>query len=119
MTEDWRSIPAAAVDWELNPISTRGGGYVRMMCNHIYWRSDKHPTGCGGWKDMTLGDIADLGEKYWLRCTNIGPKVVLVIKWILDEAASGRCPFLAATGRKAADAYVPTVRPQPPKGDTP
>lgn len=27
-----------------------------------------------------------------------------------DEAASGRCPFLAVKGRAAVDAYVPTVR---------
>lgn len=114
---DWRSIPAESVDWEINPISKRGGGYVRMMCNKIFWSEGRHEMSCGAWKDLTLGDVADLGEKHWLRCNNIGPKVVLVIKWILDEAASGRCPFLAAKGTKAADAYEPTVRAVKAQGD--
>jgi len=110
MMENWREIKAAVVDWEINPISKRGGGYVRMMCSEMFWCELSHPTSCGAWSNLTLGCIADLGEKHWLRCRNIGPKVVMVIKWILDESASGRCPFLGAKGMKASDAYEPTIR---------
>lgn len=110
MSEEWRDIPADAVDWEANPISKRAGGYVRMMCEKMYYREGQSKWSCGEWHRLTLGQIADLGVRHWSRCTNIGPLGIDVIKWVLDEAASGRCPFLAVDGRAAVDAYVPTVR---------
>jgi hypothetical protein len=103
---DWRSIRADSVDWEMNPISKRAGGYVRMMCNDIFKWKGSHGVGCGDWSELTLGDIADLGERHWLRCTNIGPLGVKVIKWGIDQAAIGRHPVLATKG-KAVDAYEP------------
>jgi len=105
---DWRNIPAADVDWAENPISRRGGYKVNMMCSSIYWR-DGYSTqrSCGGWKDLTLGEIADLGESHWLKCQNIGPLGVQVIKWVIDAAAEGRCPMRPASGSPAPDAYVP------------
>lgn len=107
---DWRSIMATDVDWTANPISLRAGYKVRMMCSPIYhgpngkaWSA----TSCGAWSDLTLGQVADLGERHWRRCSNIGNLGVKVIKWGIDAAAEGRCPMLLASGAPAADAYVP------------
>jgi hypothetical protein len=102
----WRSIRADSIDWLENPISRRAGGYCRMMSNSIYINQHSDARSCGGWSNLTLGEIADLGIKHWMRCRNIGPLGVDVIKWIIDEAAAGRCPILATHGR-AADAYDP------------
>ena len=67
---------------------------------------------CSAWHNATLGEIADYGEKHWLRCTNIGPLAARVIKWVIDAAAYGRCPMMATAG-PAPDAYVPKrERPQ-------
>jgi hypothetical protein len=111
MTDNWRKIKAAEIDWAHNPISRRAGMKVRMMCNSIYWHPSSTTKSCGGWRNHTLGMIADLGEKHWLRCTNIGPLGVKVIKSIIDQAAEGKCPMLAEAG-PAPDAYHPaTVAP--------
>jgi len=111
---DWRNIRADSIDWVVNPISSRAGRYCRMMSNAIYINSYSDAWSCGGWSDLTLGDIADLGVRHWGRCRNIGPLGVQVIKWIIDEAAEGRCPMLATKGR-AADAYEPrAARPTAP-----
>jgi len=109
---DWRSIRAQDVDWTPNPISRRAGYHVRMMCSPVYlgptgkaWSA----TSRGAWSDLTLGQIADLGERHWRRCSNIGDLGVSVIKWGIDAAAEGRCPMLPASGAPAADAYVPRI----------
>jgi len=106
---DWRSIRAQDVDWTANPISRLAGYKVRMMCNPIYIerRTSWTQYECGAWSDLTLGQIADLGERHWRRCSNIGDLGVSVIKWGIDAAAEGRCPMLPASGAPAADAYVP------------
>jgi len=107
---DWRSIRAHDVDWTASPISRRAGYKVRMMCSPIYLSPSGKPwsdTGCGAWHDLTLGQIADLGERHWLRCANIGDLGVRVIKWGIDAAAEGRCPMLPASGAPAVDAYIP------------
>ena len=106
---NWREIRAESVAWESNPISKRAGGYVEMMCNKTYWYDGRHQTCCGAWHDKTLGYIADLGPRHWLHCHNIGPMGVDVIMWVIDESASGRCPYIPTKG-KAPDAYQPKVR---------
>lgn len=103
---DWRSVRADSIDWEVNPISKRAGGYIEMMCNKTYYHPNKYHRSCGDWHDLTLGCIADLGVRHWLRCQNIGPLGVDVIKWVIDEAAQGRVAYRATKGR-AADAYEP------------
>ena len=106
---NWRDIKAVEIDWVDNPISQRAGYKVRMMCSQIYIerRTSWTRYECGGWSDMTLGQIADMGERAWRRCSNIGDLGVCVIKWGIDEAAEGRCPMLPGNGAPAADAYVP------------
>lgn len=108
---EWRDIRADAIAWDRNPISVLAGHKCRMMCNAIFLNhqvgSQYRNRDCGGWSDLTLGQIADLGEREWLRCTNIGPTAVKVIKWIIDAAAEDRCPMMAGSGHAAPDAYVP------------
>jgi len=109
---NWRDIPAADIDWGCNPISKQAGYKVRMMCADMYLSKFSTKFSCSAWRDATLGEIADYGERHWLRCTNIGPLAVQVIKWVIDEAACVRCPMMATAGR-APDAYVPeSERPQ-------
>jgi len=103
---NWRDIPASDIDWGSNPISKRAGYKVRMMCADMYLSQFSNKFSCSAWHEATLGEIADYGERHWLRCTNIGALGVEVIKWVIDEAAEGRCPLFAEAG-KAPDAYVP------------
>lgn len=116
----WRDIRGDEIAWHENPVSQRAGYKVRMMCNGTFLKhnlgSQYRNRDCGGWSDLTLGQIADLGEKEWLRCANIGQTAVQVIKWIIDEAAEGRCPMMAGSGHPAPDAYVPrSERATPPR----
>lgn len=112
----WRNIPAAMIDWEKNPISSRAGNWVRWSCSDEWktsrWNFERDktpvPGGRGYWCEMTLGQIADNGERWWIRNgTHIGPKGCQVIRWIIDEAAEGRCPMIGGKGAPAVDAYVP------------
>lgn len=108
MTNDWRAIPAKDIAWRDNPISRRAGRHIEHMCSP-YWaeNGDKHERSWGGWSALTLGAIANLGERYWLRCNSIGQQAVSVIRWVIDEAAEGRCPMTPSSGLPATDAYVP------------
>ena len=83
---EWRAIKAANVDWARNPISRQAGNYLVGACrdaNHTF-------------STATLGEIADMGIKAWLRQPWVGPLVVKVLMWGIDAAADGACPMRGA-----------------------
>lgn len=103
---NWREIPAKSIAWRDNPISRIAGGKVHRLCSerHI-WQNNQFSD--HAWKEKTLGEIAAMGPRHWLRCTDIGDMAVKVIKWMIDEAAEGRPRMLATSGEPASDAYIP------------
>ena len=116
---DWREIPASEIEWSANPINKLAGRNVENMCGREgpaedTGQDDSARMRKGGWTDLTLGEIADLGEQYWILCEGIGYVAVEVIKWVIDHAAAGKCPMKAGSGKPAHDAY----RPRPIEEDT-
>lgn len=108
----WRDIKASHVGWEKNPISARAGINIDYMCSERRAEADRKAGRVtryvpGAWADMTLGELANAGEEYWSRCYRIGDKAVDVIKWIMDEAAEGRCPMHRRSGHQTLGAYIP------------
>ena len=91
---DWRSIPARVIDW-------RGQHQLYGRC--VYALSlavrEKEP-----WHSLTLGQIADMGERQWRRVNGVGDKGVEAIKDVIDRAAEGKN---ITTDGKAPDAYIP------------
>jgi hypothetical protein len=105
---EWRTIPAPAIEWPDNPISKNAGYKIEWLCFAPLSTSEYDARyGRGAWHTVTLGDIADFGERRWDRMQGVGPKGVEVIKWIIDEAAQGRCPMKPGSGYPATDAYSP------------
>ena len=114
--KSWREIPVSKIEWSVNPISSRAGGWVDWMCSDRWktsqWKHERdrtpQPGQRGYWCDMTLGQLADAGQRWWRRNgANIGPMAMDVIRWVIDEAAEGRCPLKPESGSPAPDAYVP------------
>lgn len=108
---DWRDIPASDIEWADNPISQRQGYAINFLCRAPREEASSYSArfGKGAWADKALGEIANMGNRHWLRMNGIGPKGAEVIAWIIDEAAEGRCPMKPASGQPATDAYVPKV----------
>jgi hypothetical protein len=93
---DWRSIKAETVDWTKNPISAQAGNYLKAACRDV--RHD--------FCTASLGEIADMGVRVWLRQPYIGPMAVKVLMWAIDEAAEGKCPVVGSSFPVNAP-YVP------------
>lgn len=92
----WRDIPCADLDWiGLNDHSYRAARAVDRLC-----RTEWDP-----WGSLSLGELADMGERRWRHHPGIGDKAVLVIKRTIDLAAEGEMVTAKAA---AADAYIPT-----------
>lgn len=92
----WRDINCRVVDWiGLNDHSCRAARTVSRLC-----RTEHDP-----WWSLSLGDVADMGERRWRHMPFIGDKAVLVIKRTIDLAAEGEMVTAKAA---AADAYIPT-----------
>lgn len=105
-TYNWRAIMARDIAWHINPISRRAG----LAVNFASAKWDHEPRSIyspGAWNELTLGDIANFGPTHWQRMRGLGPKSIDVIKWVIDEAAEGRCPMNAKSGAASFDAYIP------------
>lgn len=100
---DWRNIPAKRIDWRrlAHGIAKTGhaGSRLALLCKD----SDK-PYAKGDWSDLTLGEIADLGIRQWMRAPGIGETGVAVIKSVIDRAAEGEDVTISGP---APDAYIP------------
>lgn len=102
---DWRSIPCRVVDWYACGVSRRASHKVHRLClpERVTpnWR-----TPAGPWAALTLGTLADMGEREWRTTAEygIGDKAMEVIKATIDLAAEGKS---ITKPPKAPDAYVP------------
>lgn len=96
---DWRGIPLAEVNWSLACTES-------PKVRHLLFRQCRTSplTGEERWSSMTLGDLADKGDRWWVRSVRygLGEKGVAAIKRLIDMAAAG----LDVCGRECS-AYVP------------
>ncbi|WP_147405712.1 hypothetical protein [Cereibacter sphaeroides] len=106
MSEDWREIPMTAIDWDaLRPVLGRSANDLRRLSRG--YRPDDPPREwcAGAWKQMTLGQVADMGRRQLLRHNNLGEKGLALLQMVIDLAAAGRCP---TTDGAAVDALRPS-----------
>lgn len=98
----WRDIKFADVHFDRYERLGRALHAVRHMAR----------PGRTSWPEETLGAIAAMGERKWLRASNIGPKGVEIIKAILDDAAAG----IDVTRYDEKAGYLPRTQrpPEPP-----
>ena len=90
----WREIPAREVDWSLHYTGAHSSP------RNAIWRLCRPDW---EWGDMTLGDIADLGERGWRRMPSIGDRGVELLMSTIDAAAEGQ----DVREKKVAGGYVP------------
>lgn len=100
MTTDWRSIKCATIQWHSVPgISRRIAWMLLRQCRPA---TQYDPEGCERWHDLTLGQLADMGERAWRSSGyGFGPTTLEGIKLAIDHAAAG------VDITRPADAYKP------------
>jgi hypothetical protein len=99
---NWRSIPARDVDWRrfarsINKTQAAGTVILRLCRDGTGYEK-------GDWSDLTLGDIANLGVRQWMRKSGVGETTVALVKHVIDRAAEGEN---VTTQAPAPDAYIP------------
>lgn len=98
MKPKWRDIPLSEINWEVPLGRCRAAHALRYSCRE---HQDKVR-----WSKMTLGELADKGERWWKSYSSdgwqIGEKAADLIKLTIDMAAAGK------DVRMAIDRYVPT-----------
>ena len=105
MTE-WREIPLVDIDWDLTGCS---GHVANNLGNHSREPHDPRWPQGHQWAGQTLGDLADMGEREWLRASGIGKVAVTIIKEVIDRAAAGENVTKPEPG---AHSYVPQPWPR-------
>lgn len=113
MSDEWRAIPCRAVQWDIVPnISGRIAGDLYRRCSEpTDWFKQHRPEEVERrWHNISLGELADQGERQWLRNTNIGPVTIAAIKFLIDYAAAGH------DVTRIKDAYVPQPIKKPDAG---
>lgn len=102
----WREIPMTGIDWSaLKPQIGRSASTLRML-SHGFDDFAPKPGGAGCWRDMTLGDVADLGKYRLINHHHLfGEKTLAALQTVIDLAAAGRLPLKQAPAR---DALRPT-----------
>ena len=102
----WREIPLCEIDWRR--VIGRGhvAGKLTWLCyepgsvrNTMDNRSE--------WSGMTLGELANMGERWWKRFPGIGEVAADCIKDVIDRAAEGEDLRFPSAETPAPDAYVP------------
>ena len=113
MSDDvkWRELPLDRINWRI----TASPRNAMVLFAHSKPPHDpKWPEG-HEWAGMTLGQLADMGERRWSRALNVGVKAAASIKELIDRAASGEDVTLGVAGDD-----IGPYRPQPwPKRDAP
>lgn len=105
---DWRAIPLIEVNWSITDCT---GHVCNTLFNHSRPPHDpKFPQG-HEWAGLTLGDLADMGEREWLRAAGVGPAAVATIKEVIDRAAAGGNVKRNDTGKRP---YTPQPWPRKP-----
>lgn len=107
----WRNILGRDVDW----VALNGGKYratdgLRRLfdCRKKWIGTNYHPTEMeyGDWYDLTLGEIANIGRREWMRQVGVGPVVSDLIALAIDMAAEGK-PVVRGPIGVGPDSYVP------------
>ena len=116
MSEDWRNIPCSLVDWHcLSSINRRTALLIERQCSEPtkYTREHYPEEAEGRWTSLTLGELADRGEKWWVRRgERIGKACVDAIKSMIDHAAAG---YEIRKDHHSTQAYQPRPIPAPPE----
>jgi hypothetical protein len=103
---DWRETPLCEIDWRR--VIGRGhvAGKLTWLCyepgsvrNTMDNRSE--------WAGMTLGELANMGERWWQRFPGIGEVATACIKDVIDRAAEGEDLRFPSAETPAPDAYIP------------
>lgn len=104
---DWRSIPMVAIDWSaLKPHVGRNSHPLRRLTQGFPNRPPE-PFQEGAWRNLTLGEVADLGRRALLRHNGMGEATLAALQYVIDLAAAGKCPL---TTGPAHDALRPTEK---------
>lgn len=103
---DWRAIPLDRVNWRITASSRNA---MVLFSHSTPPRDPKYPAG-HEWAGMTLGDLADMGERKWWRTANVGVKAVAAIKELIDRAGAGEDVTIRIDG----DSYQPQPWPREP-----
>jgi len=96
---EWRSINLSEVVWDT--VKGRCRASLELARQSRPSRIDESDV---RWSQMTLGDLANIGEKAWRNVPGIGNTAVSLIKDTIDAAANGVVIIKQAV---AQDAYVP------------
>lgn len=103
---DWREIRVAHIDWlALRSHIGRSAGVLRQLSTTIRPDDKPEPYCSGAWREMTLGQVADIGRRNLLRHTGMGAATLASLQYVIDLAADGKCPMI---GGPAPDALRPT-----------
>jgi len=104
---DPRDIPMADIDWQT--ILHDMGRSARPL-----WRLSRHDPnrtpedyGNGCWSGLTLGEVADKGEREIRRHNGVGPTTIARLREIIDMARAGTLPL---KGGPAPDSLWPSDR---------
>lgn len=100
---NWRDIRCADVDWGVAWAGSAAESKARYTLRRMCRAEEKHRP-AGKWNHLTLGDLANMGERRWQSFGGIGVKAVDIIKAIIDSAAEGKP---VTEGAPQPDAYVP------------
>lgn len=97
----WREIRCAEVEWHAIPgASKRVGWLLLRQCSPPTEYDDKNVE---RWHELTLGRLADLGERWWRHSAGMGfgTEASKAVKLAIDHAAAG------FDVTRKADAYTP------------
>ena len=104
--QPWRLIPLDRVNWRITA-SPRNA--LVLFAHSKPPRDPAWPEG-HAWAGMTLGQLADLGERKWARTLNVGAKAMAAIREMIDRAAAGEDVTVGIDG----DSYQPQPWPREP-----
>lgn len=88
LDKSWTSIRCQDVEWDA--VTGIYGAPLRILT-----RLSREPKGtfpddrAGLWKNWTLGDLANVGEREWRGIPGVGDTTVEAIKLTIDAAAAG------------------------------
>lgn len=103
----WREIPLEQIDWGIPRISKIRG--PKRILSALSTKRGEASHQIGDWHDWTLGRLADVGERTWIRASGVGNVCTLIIKEIIDRAAAGEDVTVKESG---AHSYVPQPWPK-------
>lgn len=105
---DWREIRMTDIDWmALRSHIGRSAGVLGRLSTTMRAEDKPQPFGRGAWKEMTLGQVADIGRKNLLRYPDVGEVAIASLQYVIDMADAGKCPII---GSPAPDALRPTLQ---------